>query len=146
MAGLNRRQFMASAGVTGALSLAGCATIFDQRAGPTDVDGREVIVENDTDQRKTVTVEIIAEDGSPLFTRTYTLQSGHADQTGALHDDPTGSTIHVSSDGYEPISEPYIPRTDSRNPNSDLPPDACSLMDILIIIGDNELAVTYACP
>lgn len=141
-----RRRLLAIAGSSSMSMITGCNFIPEDNRQARDVEGQEVLVENDSGKTQEVTVQITDRSGSSIFSHTYTVQPGHTDQSQSVEGDLTGGNIHVSSPGYENIREPYIPQTDSRNPYSDLPPDACPAMDILVVITNDKLAITYSCP
>lgn len=145
-----RRRVLQFGTLATCTALAGCMSgISDPSAsndGPHDVEGHEVLVDNDASTPKTVTVTVTNASNETIFHHTYTVKPDHMDQTLSLNGDPTEGSIRVEASGYATIEEPYIPQNDPRNPHSDLPPDACTTMDILIVVGENKLDITYSCP
>jgi hypothetical protein len=131
---VRRRQFLGSAASLATLAtLAGCSGGPDGPAGEgTEV---EIIPSNRTEERREVTVEVEATDGTLLLNHTYDMEPGTSDESRGVEDDV--ARVRASSPGLGEASTEYAPDPDL----------GCSRdgEDVQILVGPDDITFAYTC-
>lgn len=148
----SRRKVVAAAVGVASSSLTGClaAAGLDDQNGGSPAGGergvREVIASNGTSSQQTLRIRITGSGGEKVFDHTYELDPGESNQGEAVRGELEGATISLSSPGVGTKTGSFLPRDHPDNPHSDLPPGECEAMDVVGVVDDSGLQITYACP
>jgi hypothetical protein len=103
---VKRRRLLGSA--ASLVALAGCSSDPSGPSGEgTEV---EIIPSNQTDERREVTVEVEATDGTLLLNHTYDMDPGTSDESRGVEDDV--AAVRASSPGVGEASTEYDPDVD----------------------------------
>ncbi|WP_135820099.1 hypothetical protein [Halostella litorea] len=112
MPGRSRRRFLATVGVATAGSLAGCAAVDlpggSEREGEGDT--VEILVENRTADPTRIGVRVEDDDGAALFSRVYSLEPDHLDQSAGV--DATPATVRAFTPDGTAATWAYAPDDD----------------------------------
>lgn len=125
------------------LMLSGCEE--PARSEDARTDRHEIVAINETKVQRTLVVQIENGDKQTVFQHEYNLKPGHANQSRSVETDLNGSVILLFEPEFGTVKEQFLPQTDPKNPHSDIPPDACGPMDIIVGVEDHGLYITYGC-
>jgi len=130
---LSRRRLLAAGSIAVTGSLAGCSRVLPSAGSEGEGDAIEILVENRTDEQAHVGVRVEDGDGAALFSRVYSVESGHMDQSAGIDTRP--ATVRVFTPDGTAATWEYAP---------DLDID-CEGEDIGIALTEEGFESWYAC-
>jgi hypothetical protein len=110
IAGRSRRRFLAAVGAAAAGSIAGCSVIAPADGPEGEGDTIEIVVLNRTDDPARVGVRVEDDEGEALFSRVYSLDPGHLDESAGI--DTTPATIRAFTPDETAATWAYAPDLD----------------------------------
>jgi hypothetical protein len=125
-----RRTLLGSAVSLSLGALAGCVS-----APAGEGNEVEIIPSNETDERRQVTVEVEATDGTLLLNHTYDMEPGTSDESRGVENDV--ASVRASSPGVGEASTEY-----DSDPDLDCPNDA---EDVQIRVAPDGITFAYTC-
>ena len=124
---MKRRHLLGSVALA---TLAGCST-----APAGEGSEVEIIPTNATDERRQVTVEVEATDGTLLLNHTYDMEPGTSDESRGVENDV--ASVRVSSPGIGEASTEYTPDPDLQCANDG--------EDVQIRVAPDGISFSYSC-